>query len=116
MTCRGELTATPQGPQVALLLNASDVPLEDELRDALPPPMRQVWTDLKPRGMIDLAADLRYVDGANLLSVSVRAEPRSEITSIEPAQFPYRLEKLQGTFAYRDGRRPWSISKGSTVR
>ena len=112
VTCRGELTATPQGPQVALLLNASDVPLEDELRDALPPSMRQVWTDLKPRGMIDLAADLRYVDGANLLSVSVRAEPRSEITSIEPAQFPYRLEKLQGTFAYRDGRATLERFKG----
>ena len=74
--------------------------------------MRQVWTDLKPRGMIDLAADLHYVDGANLLSVSVRAQPRSEITSIEPAQFPYRLEKLQGTFAYRDGRATLERFKG----
>ncbi len=112
VTCRGEVTATPQGPQVALLLNASDVPLEDELRDALPPSMRQVWTDLKPRGMIDLAADLHYVDDANLLSVSVRAQPRSEITSIEPAQFPYRLEKLQGTLAYRDGRATLEHFKG----
>ena len=66
--------------------------------------MRQVWNDLRPRGMIDLAADIRYQDGPRLLGVTVRAEPHSEITSIEPTRFPYRLENLQGVFTYRDGR------------
>ena len=66
--------------------------------------MQQVWNDLRPRGMIDLAAEIRYQDGPRLLGVTVRAEPRSEITSIEPTRFPYRLEKLQGVFTYRDGR------------
>ena len=47
VTCEGELTATPPGPRPGVaLLSASDVPLEDELRDALPPAMRQVWDDL----------------------------------------------------------------------
>ncbi len=65
--------------------------------------MRQAWKDLRPRGVIDLAAEIRYQDGPKLLNVTVRAEPRSELTSIEPTKFPYRLEKLQGVFTYRDG-------------
>ena len=104
VTCEGEMTDhAGQGHDLALRFRASDVPLEDELRDALRPAMRQVWNDLRPRGIIDLAAEIRYQDGPKLLNVTVRAEPRSEITSIEPTKFPYRLEKLQGVFTYRDG-------------
>ena len=90
------MTTAPEGHDLALLFHASDVPLEDELRDALPPSMRQVWDDLKPRGMIDLAADFRYLDGPKLLSVTVRAEPRSEITSIEPASSPTAWRSCKG--------------------
>ena len=98
------MTAAPGGHDLALHFHASDVPLEDELRDALRPAMQQVWNDLRPRGMIDLTAEIRYQDGPRLLGVTVRAEPHSEITSIEPTRFPYRLDKLQGVFTYRDGR------------
>jgi hypothetical protein len=103
VTCEGELAATPQGHDLSLRFRAVDVPLENELRDALRPAMRQVWNELRPRGIIDLAAEIRYQDGPKLLNLTVRAEPRSELTSIEPTKFPYRLEKLQGVFTYRDG-------------
>ena len=103
VTCQGHLTPTPQGNELSLQFRANDVPLEEELRDALGPAMRQVWNYLKPRGMIDLVAELHYLDGPNLLGVTVRAEPRSEISSIEPTQFPYRLEKLQGVISYSNG-------------
>ena len=104
VTCEGEMTTTAAGHDLALRFRAGDVPLEDELRDALRPAMRQVWDDLRPRGMIDLAAEISYKDGPSLLGVTVRAEPHSETTSIEPARFSYRLEKLQGVFTYRNGR------------
>jgi hypothetical protein len=104
VTCKGSLTPTPQGNELSLQFRANDVPLDEELRDALRPAMQQVWNYLKPRGMIDLVADVRYLDGQNLLNVTVRAEPLSETTSIEPTQFPYRMEKLQGVFTYCDGR------------
>ena len=107
-TCRvvgeGSLTATPAGPQLLLSLRATTVSLEQELRDALPPAMRQVWGVLQPRGIIDLAADVRYLQASNQLDVSVRAEPRSETCSIEPVSFPYRLEKVQGVLTYHSGR------------
>ena len=55
--------------------------------------------------MIDLAADMRYQDGANLLSVSVRAEPRSEITSHRAgASSPTAWRSCKASFTYRDGR------------
>ncbi len=104
VTCDGEMTAAPTGHDLSLRFRASDVPLADPLRDALRPALQQVWNDLRPRGMIDLAAEIRYQDGPRLLNVTVRVEPHSEITSIEPTRFPYRLDNLQGVFTYRDGR------------
>lgn len=100
----GTLAPTPAGNELLLHFCATGVPLEEELRDALQPAMRQVWSVLKPRGIIDLVADMRYVDRSRHLDVSVRAEPRSEVCSIEPTDFPYRLEKLQGVMTYSGGR------------
>ena len=79
---------TPQGDELMLRLRAANVPLEGELRDALQPGMRQVWALLQPRGIIDITANVRYLDQSNLLDVTVRAEPRSETCSLEPVQFP----------------------------
>ena len=104
VTGDGTLVNTPQGNELALRLHAANVPLEGELRDALQPGMRDVWALLQPRGTIELAADVRYLDRLNLLDVTVRAEPRSETCSLEPVRFPYRLENVQGVFTYGGGR------------
>lgn len=88
-----------------LALDAWDVPLERELRDALAHPnIRKLWDDLKLQGTVDLE-DIRiqYLAGQPRPHVSFRAIPRAENTSIELACFPYRLDKLQGTLDYRDG-------------
>ena len=100
----GTLTRTPQGDDLALRLFAANVPLEGELREALQPGMRQVWALLQPQGIIDIAANVHYIDQLNLLDVTVRAEPRSETCSLEPVRFPYRLENVQGVFTYGSGR------------
>ncbi|MGO9110984.1 MAG: AsmA-like C-terminal region-containing protein [Thermoguttaceae bacterium] len=104
VTGDGTLARTPQGNELALRLCAANVPLEGELRDALQPGMRQVWALLQPRGIIDITANVRYIDELNLLDVAVRAEPRSETCSLEPVRFPYRLENVQGVFTYGSGR------------
>ncbi len=100
----GTLRHTPQGDELLLRLGAANVPLEGELRDALQPGMRQVWALLQPRGIIDITANVRYLDQSNLLDVTVRAEPRSDTCSLEPVRFPYRLENVQGVFSYGSGR------------
>jgi hypothetical protein len=103
VTGQGQLTPTLQGNELVLYLTGKDVPLEEELRDALTPNIRQIWHDLKPRGMVDLTTEIRYLSEQKQLSIGARVQPQSETTSIEPVYFPYRMEKLQGVLLYRDG-------------
>lgn len=103
ITGSGHLRTRPEGSELYLKLTGSSVPLEEELRDALQPNMRQLWADIRPHGEVNLVAEVSYVPGRSP-TVNVLAEPQSETTWIEPVQFPYRLEKLAGAMAYRDGR------------
>lgn len=103
ITGSGYLRTRPEGSELYLRLAGTSVPLEEELRDAMRPNMRQLWNDIRPHGEVNLVAEISYLPGRNL-SVSVLAEPQSETAWIEPIQFPYRLEKLEGAMAYRDGR------------
>ena len=64
--------------------------------------MKQVWALLQPHGIIDLTSTVHYLSGKDLWDVSVRAEPRRE-SWLEPVQFPYRLENVQGIFTYGRG-------------
>jgi hypothetical protein len=100
----GTFTKSPKGNELVLQLSAGNVPLEGELREALPDGMRQVWALLQPHGIIDLKSTVHYLSGSDLLDVTVRAEPRSETCSLEPVQFPYRLDNVQGVFSYGNGK------------
>jgi hypothetical protein len=102
--CRGKLRRTSEGQSLDLVLEANDVPLEKELRDALRPDMQELWEALNPRGAVDLSAQIGYLADKRRLSVVVRAEPQEAATSIEPAAFPYQLNRLRGVLTYRNGR------------
>jgi hypothetical protein len=101
ITGDGTFACSPKGGELVLRLAAGDVPLEGELREALPAGMRQVWALLQPRGIIDLNSTIHYLSANDVWDVSVRAEPRGESCSLEPEQFP--LEKVQGVFTYDSG-------------
>lgn len=103
VTCNGSLTPGDRGPQLVLRLAGEDVPLEEELRDALKPPLQRLWNDLKPRGTIDLDSEIRFVPADQKLSVWVRLVPLAESTSVEPRAFPLRLEDIRGAITYHDG-------------
>ena len=100
VTGNGNFTCSAKGGELTLHLAAGNVPLEGELREALPAGMKQVWALLKPRGIIDLTSTVHYRSGDNLWDVAVRAEPRSG-SSLEPVQ--YSLENVQGVFTYGSG-------------
>lgn len=102
--CEGQLTPTIKGQRLDLRLTGENVPLDEELRDALTPGQRQVWSAFRPRGAVDFAADLSYLAETEQMTVELRAEPRSDVTSIEMVHFPYRMERLEGLLWYRDGR------------
>lgn len=103
ITCEGSLGPTMQGMELVLRFEGRNIPLDSELRDALRPNEKQVWMAFKPRGIVDLAAEIRYLSETKHLSVGVRIEPQADTASIEPVRFPYRLEKLRGVMLYRDG-------------
>ncbi len=104
VTCQGELGPTEHGPRLALTFVGQKVPLEEELRDSLPPNMQRVWTGLRPHGLVDVTTDIVYWSVPRSMEVRVQANPRDETVSIEPVCFPYRLDKLRGGVRYERGR------------
>jgi len=103
VTGEGSFAPSPNGDELLLRLFAGNVPLEGELREALPREKQEVWTLLRPHGFVNLTAGVRYIKNTKLLDVSVRAEPCSDTCSLEPDHFPYRLENVQGVFTYGSG-------------
>ena len=103
MTGKGSLLNTPTGPELALAIDGTAIPLEKDLRDALPPNMQQLWEKLRPRGAIDLTAKITYLPQQRQLGVTVCAQPQGDSTWIEPVVFPYRMEKLRGLLQYNNG-------------
>ena len=103
VTCTGRLTPGFEGTELVLNLVGRDVALKEDLRDALSPHIQQVWRDLRPRGVVDLSAEVRYLVEQKKFNVSVRAQPQPQNASIEPVHFPYRLDHLEGVLGYRDG-------------
>lgn len=107
ITCRGKLAPGENGNELWLHFEGRTVPLEEELRDAFSIGTQHLWDDVRPRGAINLVAEVRCLPNERKPKVWVRAEPVESATvssSIEPRAFPYRLEKLQGIFTYSDGR------------
>jgi len=93
---------------------ANNVPLDQELHNALHPTFIKPGNDLKPQGMVDLIVQICYLSEQKQLSLDVRVDPKSETTSIEPVHFPYRMDKLQGALLYHDGQSPCSRSRPNT--
>jgi hypothetical protein len=104
--CEGHFTPGLQGNELVLKIVGREVPLEEDLRDALGPHnphIRQVWSDMRPRGLVDLTVDVNYLSEQKKFNVGVRVQPLRDTASIEPVHFPYRLERLQGVVLYQDG-------------
>lgn len=104
--CNGSLSPGLQGNELLLDFVGLEVPLDDALCNALTPnnpSIQQVWQSLRPRGAVDLSARLQYWLEKKQSSIGVEVRPKPESTSIDPIQFPYRLDKLQGVMRYRDG-------------
>ncbi len=106
VTGAGYLTPGLQGNELQLNFAAKDVPLEKDLSDALSPNIQQVWYGMRPRGVVDLTTEIRYLVEKKEFHVDVRAEPQRDSASIEPMYFPYRLDRLQAR---------WRITTGTSA-
>jgi hypothetical protein len=112
VVCNGSWTPDEaRGPVLILDFNAMDVPLEDELRKALPPGTQALWTKLRPRGTIDqLRVGVRFEPAAKHFSVEIAAAKRPPEQNVEgrsitikPQWLPYQWDDVVGNVLYRNG-------------
>ncbi|NQT37556.1 MAG: hypothetical protein HQ581_08710 [Planctomycetes bacterium] len=109
--CNGYVNPTPAGSEFWLELVADNVPLEEELRDALRPAEQRLWNELQLRGMVNLRTTIHRLPNRDKADVSVWVRPHARCTSIEPVYFPYRLEGLDGEVIFRNGEMSWQRLK-----
>ena len=115
--CSGMLVPRDDGDgELTLHLTGSGVVLERELRDALPAGVRQIWDDVDPRGNAEFAATVRHHVKARRTEVEIEATPQGDTVSIEPAWFPYRLERLRGQVHWKDGMLSFDRVRGTHDR
>ena len=79
-------------------------PLRRRSLRALPPQVQKAWKELRPRGRVDLVAEIYHKTGLEKPSIRVAVQPRPESASIQPSFFPYLMDSVAGTFTYRDGK------------
>ncbi len=104
ITAEGALGLDPDSGQLELRLTGLALPLDEELRAALPPGVQRFWDQLHPQGMADITAQVRWPLKTKKLDLLVQLEPVGQSVSIEPEQFRYRLAGLRGRITYRNGR------------
>ena len=104
VVCTGKSTPVGDGCQVDLLFQAQNVPLDDNLRQALTEPAQRAWAELRPQGRVDLAAHVVHETGQLVPAIAVTLRPCERSVSLEPQSFPYRFEQVEGTATFQDGR------------
>ncbi len=101
--CQGYLQPEGAGNELSLQFAGQQISLDDDLQQALPESVRKAWTEIRPRGRVDLIANIKHETGYEAPSIRVTVHPRPESTTIQPKFFPYLLEQVEGTFNYQDG-------------
>ena len=93
-------------------LVCSKLPMDDQLRVALKPSLREIWQGFRPRGTVEqMFTELRMPIGQAECSVTIEAHlpKRDQLAdigsvSIQPTWFPYEIEDLTGVIKIGDGR------------
>lgn len=104
VTCQGTLQPTSTGTELSLQFVGKEIPFDDDLLQALSPQVRHAWEELRPRGRIDLVAEVYHATGLAKPSIRVAIQPRADSASIHPNFFPYLMENIEGDFTYQDGK------------
>ena len=93
--CQGDMKPTPEGDLLVLHFAGQNVPLEEELRDALRPSARQLWNEINPTGAVDLHVDVEHRTTWTDPSIRVTATPVKDSVSDPATLFPLSPGKAQ---------------------
>jgi hypothetical protein len=103
IVCRGGAAPAADGYRMDLTFQGTNVPLDETLKQALAPPAQQAWDSVRPQGRVDLTARMIHEPGPTRPVFEIVVSPREKSVSIEPRQFPYRLERLEGSARFTAG-------------
>jgi hypothetical protein len=110
--CHGGWSSRP-GSNIPFELNflAYDLPMEEELRRALPPDARQLWEEIQPSGSLDRAeVRIARAEGQETLDIEVTLHEENNSNALtgqslrlHPRSFPYWLSDVACDIIYRPG-------------
>lgn len=101
---RGAMVPDANGEgTLTLEIVGDNIPLEDELRDALKPSAAQLWNEVRPSGAVNVHVKVVHRSDLKEPKIELTAWPVQDSVAILPTYFPYRMEKVHGVFAYKDG-------------
>lgn len=88
---------------------ATDIPCDEELRNALPPGPKEIWRGLRPTGHIDYAKiDLLHQPGMLKPEIDVtirqlprQTDPHRHHLEIQPTWFPLPMNRVTGVVNYQ---------------
>lgn len=110
--CSGEWQAVSTGLlPFDLKFKAFGIPLEDELRKALPSDAQHVWQELQPFGFLDVVqVNLSRPPGESEIYTEVMVEEENQSNNVNgrslrlfPQSFPYRLSNVECKITYTPG-------------
>jgi hypothetical protein len=104
VTLDGQADASEAGLSLALVIRGENVPLDENLKQALKPKVQQVWNDLRPQGRVNFVANVQRQLGQLEPQVQVEVTPFEQTVSVEPIFFPYRFEQVGGRAVVTEGR------------
>lgn len=94
-------------PKLAIQFQASDVPMDESLRQSLPHATRQVWDTLSPSGVLDkldVVVTKNTMDASLDLNVTAHQLGHGQVTnrvlSLKPSSLPYRIDLTGGTVRF----------------
>ena len=102
--CFGHCVPSLDGHDLFLRFDASEVPLSEDLRMAMPESAQETWSALRPRGIVDFVSEVRYQSATNNLDVGVDVVMEGEGLTVIPEAFPLQLDEVKGKVLYRNGR------------
>lgn len=83
-----------QVPHYCLLLNAKQTELNDELISLLPQQLKNIVSELQPKGKINLTANLNETDSVECPDYKITVDCPGNSISLEP--FPYPIKDITG--------------------
>lgn len=112
VTCNGGWGPDESGvTQLMLEFNAQDVPLAEELLDALKEDAQRVWKSIRPRGTVDqIKANVSYNGQTRKTAIDLTAikhpaaaNIKEHSITIQPMWLPYRMDEVEGMLQCRNG-------------